>query len=251
MKTKKSFLGLEDAYGFFKKHSNQLGQAGEAIKSFVERHEFPCQSLRICFLGCGDIEIALGLVQHLKDKHTLDVTLVDEHHGWLQDASRQVGESGAAKVSAHTALEEAHGPFDLIIAYHTMYYVLDLQQALRTLHRHMGRHSILLTALASRANKLKQCATNLFQLRGRDLPYWQEEDLEAALPTTGFKWETVPMYSAVSCTDAEGARTALINFLTGTLEQPSHEALEVFTPFKDGVRLYVPMLDTLTVCHIA
>ena len=191
METRKSFVGLEEAYSFFRGHSSQLAQTINAIIPIAEGWTFSRKDVRICFSGCGDIEIALQLVESLKARYKIHVTLVDAHSGWLHDATQKLRASCAEDVSAFASFQETGGPFDITVAYHTMYYVPDLHETLRTIRGRLAQEGILIAALASRSNKLKQCAADLFKLRNERLPYWQEEDLIAALSATGFSHEIV------------------------------------------------------------
>ena len=247
METKKSFVGLENAHAFFVERSTQLNRAIDAIAPIVERHNFSRKRLHVCFFGCGDIELGLRLIEVLERKHVVNVALVDMHRGWLDDAVRKIQSHGTVDVSTHQSLEGVSAPLDLIVAHHTMYYVPDLPKTLQNMHQLLDRDGILITALAARSNKLKQCAVELFRLKGKMLPYWQQEDLEAALSANGLAWDALSVPSAVDCTDSTASRTALINFLMGTLETPSQEALAVFTPYENGVRLHIPMTDSVTI----
>ena len=55
--------------------------------------------------------------------------------------------------------------------------------------------------------------------------------------------------SAVDCLDSSAAGAALINFLMGTTRVAAPDALSVFAPYRDGARLYVPMVDSLAICR--
>ena len=246
---KKSFVGLEPAYSFLLEHSSQISRTLEALTPVTTRQHFETTNIRVCIFGCGDVEIALHLLTCLKTRHIVEVTLIDTHEEWLAGLESAIREKTDAKIATHETIFAAKPLFDLIIAHHTMYYVPDLSRTIELIRRLLSATGLFIATLASPSNKLKQCAAELFGLKGENLPYWQEPDLEAALAGCGFAWKASSIYSAITCADTAASRTALINFLVGTLETPSREALDLFAPFQDAVQLHIPMVDSLMLCQ--
>lgn len=232
----KDFGPIREDYAFFEAHSDEA-------EADLARYRAPAAALlrargegpfRLLDFGCGAGAFSARFLAGLGcPPERLELTLVEPEPRALGAAARALAGFSASPLAAHPALPAGGiGPFDLVLANHSLYYVEALEALVPRLLGALAPGGVLLAAFAGRENALVGMWEAGFGWLGEPVPYNTAERLDALLAARGLAAEGRLARYRLRFPDCETNRWRVLRFLfaehAGRL--PAGRALALFEP---------------------
>jgi trans-aconitate 2-methyltransferase len=174
-------------------------------------------TIRMLDFGCGDGALTEQLLaQMLWPPQAVQLALFDPAARHLAQAAERTKRFSRSPIEQFTALtDQFHGPFDLALSNHALYYVDDLKGCLRRIIDAMAPDGVGLFAAAGWGNILMKLWQVGFKLLGQRVPYYAADDVEAALRDLGARFQQERRWYEINFADTEENRDRILRFLFG------------------------------------
>ncbi|WP_157961689.1 class I SAM-dependent methyltransferase [Acuticoccus kandeliae] len=222
---------IADDYAFFLAHSTET----EAQRAALAPHMARLGSEgRLLDFGAGDGAFTAGLVA----EHGAPACIAFVEPSPVQAAKARARLAALAETRELDGLAGA-GPFDLILANHSLYYVADPPRTVAALADALAPSGRLIAALLDRENALARIWRGAYAAAGRDFPFWLADDIAPLLARHGAVASEWVDYR-LAFEDSPAARATIMRFLTGgTLGEAEAEALALFDRHRAGSRIVI------------
>jgi SAM-dependent methyltransferase len=220
-------------------HSTEAEQDLSHYLPFVRPLGAEGKSIRLLDFGCGGGEFSVRFIAAAGfPAEKLTIALVDPDEGYLKQAATRTQVHTTATVSAWPSLPpELKECFDLILANHVFYYVIDLDQTLRRVLNALAVGGLFLISMAGRKHDLVQLGERCFALINRPYPYHRSEDLEQSLARLGQAFQVYQVPVDLVFPDQEENRLKVLRFLLSDhfAQMDRREILKLFDAYSvDG-----------------
>jgi len=215
------FNKVEDAYAFFRTHTDQTDRTIEALRAHLP--EPPPRS--VLDFGCGECSLLAGLCEGWTPALVL---LVDPADTRLQ-AEDRMRRRGVARV--HSAPDLAGLPEErvtLALANQVLFYVEDLRATLQALWDRLEPGGRLLISQAGSEKATTVLRDRFFAGQGLANPYVRAEDVERELGELGLAFERSVFESTLSFPDTPENCRAFLRFLLGKQGEEQCALLDEF-----------------------
>jgi trans-aconitate 2-methyltransferase len=232
--TTKSFAPIRDDYAFFEAQSTEA--AGDLDGYARHLTALPAAGpLRLLDFGCGPGGFSAKFLTRLGvAPERLRLALVEPDDVYRRAAALALAPFTRHPIDAWPALPaDSAGRFNLALSNHALYYVPDLDGALRQIRDSLAQGGLFLTAIAGLDNALVQFWVEAFRLLGRPVPYHTAEDVEAGLRRLGWPFEKQRVQYDLVFPDSEENRLKILRFLLAEhlAELPRRAVLDLFAPY--------------------
>lgn len=131
------------------------------------------------------------------------------------------------------SIRDDAGPFDLILANHSLYYLTDLPRQIATLAAQLAPAGRLIIALLSQRNSLAALWQAGYWQDGRRFPFALADDVERILTDIGISVRREAIDYEIAFRDTVFNRARVVRFLFGSDVEPLGEArlINLFDPF--------------------
>jgi trans-aconitate 2-methyltransferase len=240
--TTKDFGAIRDDYAFFEAQSTEA--AGDLDGYARHFADLPAAGpLRMLDFGCGPGGFTGKFLARLGvAPERLRLSLVEPADVYRQTATAALAPFTQHPIEAWPALPDDRADcFDLVVSNHALYYVPDLEGALKQIVRALARPGLFLTAIAGLDNPLVQVWVRSFALLGKPVPYHTAEDVESALNRLGVPFEKQRVGYDLAFDDSEENRLKILRFLLAEhlAELPPQAALDQLAPYSTGGRIVI------------
>jgi len=216
-KTTKNFESLHDAYAFFQTHSTEAEQDRLGYLARLTPLAASGRPVRLLDFGSGDGGFLTALLCRAGfDPKKLTISLVEPDAGYRGQAVARVQPFTAAPIRAWAELpSEAEGPFDLVLANHVLYYVIDLADTVARIRRVLADDGMFLTTMGDHGNAFAQWSDKVYAALGITPPHNLSPDLEAALAASGQAYDKTTITYDLDFPDSPANRILLLRFMLG------------------------------------
>jgi ubiquinone/menaquinone biosynthesis C-methylase UbiE len=239
----KDFDKIASEFAFLWQHVTGAQEKARAYEEHLATVKPADGIVNMLDFGCGSGAFAEQFLEHHGwPPEQLRLTLVDTAESMRHEAVARLARFTTSPLVESSALPLALDKrFDIVLANHVLYYVPDLEGALRQLIAALTPTGVFLVAIAARTNVLRELLTAAFELLGREVPYNTPDDIEIALHAVNANYETYQVPYELSFPDSVENRMHIIRFLVAEhlAQIPQQPLLEWFDQFSHAGRIEI------------
>jgi trans-aconitate 2-methyltransferase len=241
MSSSKSFAPIHADYAFFETHATEAEADAEAYLPHLHRLSQTHRTLRLLDFGGGGGRFTGHLLRRARlAPERLALTLAEPDPVYLRHAAEHLAVFTSHPVQAWPRLpKDTAAAFDLVIANHVFYYVVELREHVERLVRALDAVGLLVTSIAGQHNALIQLWNACFEILGMPVPFHTAEDLEAVLAALGLRYERRDIRYELAFPDTTAHRVHFLRFLLGSYFDEAHvdSMLAFFEPYRKEGRI--------------
>jgi trans-aconitate 2-methyltransferase len=241
---KKDFGPIADDYAFFENHATEAEQDARAyLEQLKEIVPADGTTLRMLDFGCGTGSFTARFLKQADwSPDRLRLTLVEPVESARRQAVARLAGLAATPVDDSAKLPAGSvASFDIVLANHVFYYVLELHSQLAALRDALSASGVFVTAIAARTNALIEFWIAGFRLLGREIPYHTSEDVDAALQELRADYRKRQVAYELTFPDTEENRMRIIRFLLADhlAQMPQRPLLDLFDHYSQSGRIHI------------
>jgi len=215
--TTKNFESLHDAYTFFQEHSTEAEQDRLGYLSHLVPLARSGRPIRLLDFGSGDGGFLTAVLDRAGfDPQKLTLSLVEPDAGYRRQAVASLQAFTERPIRAWPELPtEEDGPFDVVLANHVLYYVIDLADTVARIRRVLADDGIFLTTMGDHGNAFSQWSDQVYAALHVTPPHYLAPDLETILTDAGQPFEKTTITYDLGFPDSAANRILLLRFMLG------------------------------------
>lgn len=215
--TTKNFESLHDAYTFFQDHSTEAEQDRLGYLARLTPLVESGRPVRLLDFGSGDGGFLTALLCRAGfDPRKLTISLVEPDAGYRSQAVENLRTFTDTPIRAWPELpDETEGPFDVVLANHVLYYVIDLAETVARIRRLLADGGVFLTTMGDHGNAFAQWSDKVYAALDVTPPSNLSPDLETVLAASGQPYEKLTITYDLDFPDSQANRILLLRFMLG------------------------------------
>jgi trans-aconitate 2-methyltransferase len=212
--TGKDFGTVEADYEFFRSHSDEAEQSLILLADTLQNFGRDRKIVRMLDFGCGAGRYSIAFLSVLHwPKSQLELTILEPVEHQRKRAAAALQSFSSHPVRTCSDLNQLSGTYDLILANHSLYFVMDLEATLNTLFECLNPGGLLLIAIAGWDNFLVKLWRAGFEQIEEDVPYYTAEDVEILLRQRDDSFRTEESHYRIAFPDSIQNRMKILRFL--------------------------------------
>jgi len=201
-------------YEFFMSHSDETEQSLILLAETLQNFRHDRETVRMLDFGCGAGSFSNAVLSVLNwPQSQLELTLLEPVEHQRTQAVALLQSFSSLQVNSCSDLNQLSGTYDLILANHSLYFVMDLEATLNTLFKCLNPGGLLLIAIAGWDNFLVKLWRTGFEQIEEDVPYYTAEDVEILLRRRDEPFRTEETHYRIAFPDSIENRMKILRFL--------------------------------------